>query len=533
MSNPKIEFIKSLYCASKTVSKETGMSWELILAQAAQETGWGEHVLKDTHNIFNIKSSGGWTGESKTFKVWEIEHGKKVWVDAPFRVYADYSEALRDRIEFLRSNPRYGKAGLFAAGVKGTLNGEAQALQKAGYATDPGYADNLEAVFNGKTMQTAIKEAEAEGCDCCKGASVIKVTDHARAPLAGVKVKIKSAKKEVIVTTSRSGEIGVKAPESPIELVIEIWNDLLQQWFPSDKKIKISKEAKAHTVISPHITFKASTTHHVPKGANSHSSASAHSSAASHVIRRGETLGGIAAKHHISYHSLARLNHIRPPYRIIAGNTLLVPGKTHSSAPPPKTKPIETHVLPSQAISGKPTSDIASSARAPWLVFAESERALSIHRGGGVVSDQHIRDYAKATSMGATTDASYAYCATFANWCLVRAGYVGSHNAMAISFKNWGRPTKGGKPAFGAVAVIQFPKGGNHVTFIIGKKGNGRYITLGGNQGDSHAVSKSSVPASWVIALRYPTDYPDHDEDYELNGQDAEKVAGMSYESTH
>ena len=103
---------------------------------------------------------------------------------------------------------------------------------------------------------------------------------------------------------------------------------------------------------------------------------------------------------------------------------------------------------------------------------------------------------------------------------------------MAASFQKWGRSTKGGKPAFGAVALIKFPSGGHHVTFIIGKKSGGRLVTLGGNQGDNHAVSKSSVPASWVVAYRFPKDYPDRDEDYELNDQ-GEAVSGMSYASTH
>ncbi len=535
MSNPKIEFIKSLYCDARAVSRETGMSWELILAQAAQETGWGQKVLAGTYNIFNIKSSGGWTGESKTFHVWEIVGGKKVWVDAPFRVYPDYGAALRDRVEFLKNNPRYARAGLFDSGTIGTLKGEAGALQRAGYATDPEYADNLETVFKGPTMRTAIKEAEETGCDCCKGASVIKITDAARAPLANTKVRLKAGAKEVVVVTSKAGEVGIKPPESPFELAIEVWSELLQQWFPSDKRLKISKNAQAHTVISPHIGFKAKTALHVPpaaSAAHSDGKLSPESGGAEYSIRRGDTLGAIAAAHGLSYKTLAEFNHIPSPYRITAGGKLRIPGKAERLKVAPMATAAETHVTPSRAQSGKPTSDVANAMRAPWLTLAEHERALSIRRNGGAESDQHIREYASATTMGRTSDASYAYCATFANWCLARAGYAGSNNAMAASFKNWGRATKGGKPAFGSIAVIKFPTGGHHVTFIVGKKSGGRLITLGGNQGQNHAVSKSSVPASWVVACRLPHDYPDRDEDYEL-GDQGDTVAGMSYASTH
>ena len=157
----KDNFIAEIYPAAVKISRETGTSKELILAQAAQETGWGQHLLAGTHNIFNIKASADWTGPTKTFYVWEIEHGQKVWKDQEFRVYGSTEEALRDRVKFLQENPRYTKAGLFDEGAKGDLAREAAALQKAGYATDPLYAMHLIAVYSGPTMQHAIRLAQA------------------------------------------------------------------------------------------------------------------------------------------------------------------------------------------------------------------------------------------------------------------------------------------------------------------------------------------------------------------------------------
>ena len=156
----KDQFIADLYPSAVKVSRDTGVSKELILAQAAQETGWGQHVLAGTHNIFNIKSSADWDGPTKAFKVWEIENGQKVWKDQDFRVYRSTEEALRDRVKFLEGNPRYAKAGFFDEGTKGNFVKEAAALQKAGYATDPLYAKHLIAVYNGPTMQHAIKQAQ-------------------------------------------------------------------------------------------------------------------------------------------------------------------------------------------------------------------------------------------------------------------------------------------------------------------------------------------------------------------------------------
>ncbi|GAA0254516.1 glucosaminidase domain-containing protein [Rhodanobacter caeni] len=159
--NEKERFIAELYSAAIEVSEDTGMAWQTILAQAAQETGWGRHQLPGAHNIFNIKADPGWRGPSQAFNVWEIENGQKVWRDQSFRMYGSYEEALLDRVEFLRDNPRYAKAGLFDEGTKGNFEKEAAALQRAGYATDPHYAAGLVRVFNSPTMQHAIKEARA------------------------------------------------------------------------------------------------------------------------------------------------------------------------------------------------------------------------------------------------------------------------------------------------------------------------------------------------------------------------------------
>jgi uncharacterized protein (TIGR02594 family) len=427
--------------------------------------------------------------------------------------------------------------------VKGTLRGEAAALQKAGYATDPGYAEKLEAVFDGRTMQAAIKEAEAAGCECCHGATIVKFTDPAKAPLANTKVKFKTANKEVIATTSKNGEIGLKPTPTTVEFIVEVWNELLKSWAPIEQKLQVSTAAKAHTLVSPKLTFKADTSRHQPISSASGGRAAGMSAISKgtkeYIIRRGDTLGAIAAKNDCSYRALASLNHIQPPYKIISGGVLLVPTKVEADSKYSTTPAAassangsETHILSGHALAGNPTSDVAVSQRAPWISIAENERALGIRRRGGVLSDKHIKEYASATSMGKTNDSGYAYCAAFVNWCLVRSGYKGDGSAMAASFKSWGRSTKGGKPAYVAVAVIKFPTGGHHVTFIVGQKGRGRVSTLGGNQGEDHAVSKSSVPISWIVAMRYPADYPDRNEDYDL-GHDAEISSGMSYESTH
>ena len=156
------EWIAIIAPAARNAAYTTGMSYELMLAQAAQETGWGRKVLTGTNNIFNIKADSSWTGLTKTFTVPEYIKGQWVNVSAIFRVYSTVEEAFIDRVNFLKNNPRYANSGLFDAATLGDFRAEANALQAAGYATDPSYSANLVAVFSGPTMQTALKLLDAD-----------------------------------------------------------------------------------------------------------------------------------------------------------------------------------------------------------------------------------------------------------------------------------------------------------------------------------------------------------------------------------
>jgi flagellar protein FlgJ len=65
-------------------------------------------------------------------------------VSAKFRAYASAEESFRDYASLLTSNNRYRSVVANA----GSATGFAQGLQKAGYATDPAYAEKLTKVIN-------------------------------------------------------------------------------------------------------------------------------------------------------------------------------------------------------------------------------------------------------------------------------------------------------------------------------------------------------------------------------------------------
>ncbi|EHJ94165.1 flagellar assembly peptidoglycan hydrolase FlgJ [Vreelandella boliviensis] len=142
------KFIQTLAAPAQAASKNTGVPAELILAQAALETGWGRHEIatrngNNSHNLFGIKAGSRWQGETTDIVTHEYINGRRTQVVDTFRVYDSFEHAFTDYAGLIGNNPRY-------AGVVQAPNAEqaARALQSGGYATDPLYAEKLVAVMN-------------------------------------------------------------------------------------------------------------------------------------------------------------------------------------------------------------------------------------------------------------------------------------------------------------------------------------------------------------------------------------------------
>jgi flagellum-specific peptidoglycan hydrolase FlgJ len=110
----------------------------VMTAQAALETGWGKSA--PGNNYFGIK--GGTGPQLSTTEV--DPFGNPYSTKAAFRQYGSLEESAAGRQQFLTENPRYAKAGYFAAR---TAEEKADALQRAEYATDPQYAAKLKAII--------------------------------------------------------------------------------------------------------------------------------------------------------------------------------------------------------------------------------------------------------------------------------------------------------------------------------------------------------------------------------------------------
>ncbi|PSJ46280.1 flagellar assembly peptidoglycan hydrolase FlgJ [Zobellella endophytica] len=150
------EFVRRLLPAATEAGKRLGLAPEAMLAQAALETGWGKKIIgrkngDSSHNLFGIKADKSWQSEKTWVNTLEYEQGIAVKVQAPFRSYASFNDSFNDYVQFLHDNPRYGKA----LQQTGSPRQYFQALQQAGYATDPKYADKLTSIFNTVTRLAA------------------------------------------------------------------------------------------------------------------------------------------------------------------------------------------------------------------------------------------------------------------------------------------------------------------------------------------------------------------------------------------
>lgn len=139
----------------KTVKDHVGDCWtkhrilpSVVMAQAILESGWGtsDKAIK-ANNLFGIKAASDWKGPTVTLSTKEYVNGKWITVDAKWRKYNSWGQSIVDHAEFLKNRPRYKSI----IGNKDYKSVCAE-LQKAGYATDPTYANKLISVIEANNL---------------------------------------------------------------------------------------------------------------------------------------------------------------------------------------------------------------------------------------------------------------------------------------------------------------------------------------------------------------------------------------------
>ncbi len=138
------EFVKKVSPIMLQGSEKLGVDADILVAQAALETGWGKSVLSQgdgssSYNLFNIKAGSQWQGKTVEVSTLEFAQGTFKPEHAKFRAYDSLEESVNDYVRFVQENPRYQQALKSASDSTDYI----RELHKAGYATDPDYADKV------------------------------------------------------------------------------------------------------------------------------------------------------------------------------------------------------------------------------------------------------------------------------------------------------------------------------------------------------------------------------------------------------
>jgi flagellum-specific peptidoglycan hydrolase FlgJ len=163
-------FINSVLPGALNIQIRTGLPAAVLIAQAILETGWGQYVTKDKNtgqfsfNLFNIKGAG--PAGKVLARTFEYYNGVKTYIDDYFRAYNNYEESFADYAALITGSKTYSKA----VAVKSDPVAYAKALQACGYATDPGYAEQLIGLIRSYRLIEEVNELAETPSDWAKDA---------------------------------------------------------------------------------------------------------------------------------------------------------------------------------------------------------------------------------------------------------------------------------------------------------------------------------------------------------------------------
>lgn len=152
------DWVKKYWLDAVAATAGTGIFPETMLAMAVVESqGKGTDgnyypglglTARKANNYFGIKASTAWKGQ-----VIELPTPGDADKISRFRVYANLKESIQDFVKFLQTNPRYKKAGVFAAP---DYVSQILAIAKAGYSESGTYANIVTSVAN--KVKTYVKD---------------------------------------------------------------------------------------------------------------------------------------------------------------------------------------------------------------------------------------------------------------------------------------------------------------------------------------------------------------------------------------
>lgn len=148
IASSPMDFIKKVMQGAEQAASALGVEKEILIAQAALETGWGSKVFAkkngdSSYNLFNIKADQRWSGNSVAQDTVEFLGGKFSKVASNFRAYESIQDSFSDFSSFIKSSGRYQGAVEDSNSAVDFIRN----IHQAGYATDPKYVEKVDSVY--------------------------------------------------------------------------------------------------------------------------------------------------------------------------------------------------------------------------------------------------------------------------------------------------------------------------------------------------------------------------------------------------
>lgn len=242
--------------------KRTGVPASITLAQGMIESDFGRSRLaREANNHFGIKCHDDWKGPTIT------HHDDRR--NECFRKYSSPEQSFYDHSDFLKSGSRYA----FLFDLKATdYKGWARGLKKAGYATNPDYADMLirkieeNGLYNydngniplaGNTAPAAKPEGKAQVPDAGSPAVVGSVNEITAVPARPVRVQETNRVQYVIVKDGETREM-IEKDFQLLRWELPRYNELPDDFIPragqilylQPKRDKAEPGKEIHTVAA-------------------------------------------------------------------------------------------------------------------------------------------------------------------------------------------------------------------------------------------------------------------------------------------
>lgn len=282
------DYIKQYAPLCQKEMKRTGIPASIKLAQGILESNYGNSKLaQKARNHFGIKCHSGWTG-----KGYYMDDDAK---DECFRVYKEVEESYMDHSNFLMTRSRY--AFLFELDSK-DYKSWAKGLKRAGYATNPQYANLLIRV---------IEERKLYKFDDAKGEDAANKTKEELLSDLNNKIYVFNGIKTVVSQPGETAEMIAEKYQLTLRQLLK-YNDF------EDENKAIEEGSKVY--LQP------------KKRRGQHKF---------HIVREGETMTSISQTEGIKLRSLYKKNKMEPGEEPKVGERLCLKRKCKEK-PATKTK---------------------------------------------------------------------------------------------------------------------------------------------------------------------------------------------------